>query len=164
MQKRIIPFGPEIPLPSAASWLNIEQLARVELSSESGAYPIESALSLGTAWGWRAAHAGKQVIRLVFDQPLTLRRIYLLFEETQASRTQEFTLDWSTEAGSPLSHIVRQQYTFSPPGTIREVEDYQVDLAEVKLLQVTIIPSLSGGLSYASLKALRLGSFATGYR
>ena len=129
MQKRIIPVVPQLSVPAEATWLPLEQLARIELSSEQGAYPIESAFSRGTARGWRAAQAGKQVIRLVFDQPLTIRRIYLLFEELQVSRTQEFTLEWSTEVGRPLTTIVRQQYTFSPPGTIREVENYPVDLA-----------------------------------
>jgi hypothetical protein len=50
---------------------------------------------------------------------------------------------------------VRQQYHFSPSGATEEIEEYQVELEDVAALELTIIPSLSGG-SYASLAQLRL--------
>ena len=35
-------------------------------------------------------------------------------------------------------------------------EDYQVDLASVKVLELAIVPDIGGGNTYASLENLRL--------
>jgi hypothetical protein len=51
---------------------------------------------------------------------------------------------------------VRQQWNFSPSETIREVEKYQVALSNVTVLELIIVPDISGGTARASLKNLRL--------
>jgi len=51
---------------------------------------------------------------------------------------------------------VRQQWNFSPPNTIREVEEYQVDLSGVTVLELVIVPDISRGTARATLKSLRL--------
>jgi hypothetical protein len=51
---------------------------------------------------------------------------------------------------------VRQQWNFSPPETKREVEEYQVELSNVTVLELIIVPNMSGGAARASLKSLRL--------
>ena len=79
-----------------------------------------------------------------------------MFEENETARTQEFVLRWSADGGNSFREIVRQQWNFSPPETIREVEEYQVELASVTVLELIIIPSVSGGTARASLKSLRL--------
>src|SRR5690349_24774718 len=49
--------------PSAnATWLDLEALARVEVTSEDAAHPIESALLTVGATGWRAENAGEQTV------------------------------------------------------------------------------------------------------
>ncbi len=126
----------------------------VELTSEQKDYPVESAFASGEAQGWRAAEPGPQTIRLIFDQPQRLKQISLVFEET--ARTQEFVLCWSADGGNSFREIVRQQWNFSPPETIREVEEYQVELASVTALELIIVPNVSGGIARASLKSLRL--------
>ncbi len=55
-----------------------------------------------------------------------------------------------------LEGTVRQQWNFSPPGAIREVEEYQVELSNVTVLELVIKPNIGGGLTIASLKNLRL--------
>lgn len=55
-----------------------------------------------------------------------------------------------------VSRIVRQQWNFSPPERIGEVEEYQVDRSNVTVLELTIVPNTSGGTACASLKNLRL--------
>jgi len=65
-------------------------------------------------------------------------------------------LRWSSDGGSSFREIVRQQWNFSPPRTIREIEEYQVELANVTLLELKIVPNMSGGAARASLKSLRL--------
>jgi len=79
-----------------------------------------------------------------------------LFREDQRQRTQEFLLRWSSDGGTSYRGIVRQQYTFSPPGTTRELEDYAVDLAGVTALELRIIPDIGGGEALASLAQLRI--------
>jgi hypothetical protein len=106
--------------------------------------------------GWRAAKAGTQTIRLIFDEPQSLRRIRLVFDETETRRTHEFLLRWSADAGDSFREIVRQQWNFSPPETVREVEDYAVELSNVRVLELIIVPDKSGGKARASLESLRL--------
>jgi hypothetical protein len=155
MRKRISP-QPQRESPLAnTSWLDLEAVARVEVTSEDAAHPIESALLTVGATGWRAESPGEQTVRLLFEAPQRLRRIRLLFREKKEARTQEFVLRWSPTAESSWRDVVRQQYHFSPSGTTEEIEEYQVELEDVAGLELTIIPNLSGG-SYASLAQLRL--------
>jgi hypothetical protein len=91
----------------------------------------------------------------LFDKPQRLRRIWLVFEETETQRTQEFVLRWS-DAGHSFREIVRQQWNFSPPETVRETEDYSVELLDVIVLELKIVPDKSGGEARASLESLRL--------
>src|SRR5438477_6986140 len=155
MLKRIS-SQPQRERPSEnAGWLDLETLARVEVTSEEAAHPIESALLAVGATGWRAESPGEQTVRLLFEAPQKLRRIRLLFREEKEARTQEFVLRWSPATESSWRDVVRQQYHFSPSGATEEIEEFQVELEGVAALELTIIPNLSGG-SYASLAQLRL--------
>ena len=156
MRKRLITPTPETVRSRAEDWLDVERAAVVELTSEEKNYPIEFALVSGEARGWRAAEPGPQTIRLIFDQPQRLKQISLVFEERETARTQEFVLRWSSDGGDSFREIVRQQWTFSPPETIREVEEYRVELSNLTVLEVIIVPNMSGGTARASLKSLRL--------
>jgi hypothetical protein len=156
MRKRIINQGSKECSAANHGWLDLERLAEVEITSEDAAHPIESAILPGTGQGWRAAHPGEQTIRLLFAEALRIRRIRLLFHEEERERTQEFVLRWSADGGQTYRDIVRQQYTFSPPGTAREVEDYRVDLGGVTALELRIVPDMGGADVCASLKQLQL--------
>ncbi|OGP98534.1 MAG: hypothetical protein A2Z51_09860 [Deltaproteobacteria bacterium RBG_19FT_COMBO_52_11] len=156
MRKRIIGPGPgEVPA-AEPGWLDLDLLAQVEITSEDADYPIESALIPGTGLGWRAAQPGEQLIRLLFDEPLRLQRLRLVFHEAEQERTQEFVLRWSPDRGQSYREILRQQYNFSPPAVTREVEDYDIDLDGVTALELEIVPDISGGSARASLAQLRL--------
>jgi len=104
--------------------------------------------------GWRAAQPGEQTIRLRFDEPLRLQRIRLVFHEDEQGRTQEFVLRWSPDGGQSYREIVRQQYNFSPPEAVREIEEYDVDLDGVTGLELRIKPDISGGSARAALTQL----------
>jgi hypothetical protein len=156
MRKHEISSTPPIGAVSGETWLDVEHGASVEVTSEENGYPIESAL-LGTdSRGWRAANPGTQTIRLIFDEPQKLRRIWLVFEDSQNTRTQEFVLRWSPDAGHSFREIVRQQWNFSPPDSVRETEDYTVGLSDVTVLELIIVPDTSGAEGRASLASLRL--------
>ena len=130
MRKRIV-----TPTPATAhareDWLDLERAATVEVTSEDKEFPIDSSLSIEPSRGWRAAQPGTQTIRLVFDGPQELKRISLVFEEDE-------------------------KWNFSAPTSTREIEDYRVELSEVTLFELTIVPNISGGVARASLKSLRV--------
>jgi len=156
MRKRIINRDPQSVAPVDQGWLDLQSLAQVELTSEDAANPVEAALVPGAGLGWRAAQAGEQTIRLLFDELQRVRRIQLVFHEDQQARTQEFVLRWSPDGGQSYRDIVRQQYNFSPLGVTREFEDYAVDLAGVTALELRIVPDISGGDARASVAQLRI--------
>src|SRR5581483_1349662 len=70
--------------------------------------------------------------------------------------TQEFVLRWSPDGGRSFREIVRQQWNFSSPNTISEIEQYRVELSDVTVLELVIVPDISRGAARASLKNLRL--------
>jgi hypothetical protein len=156
MRKSLIAPIPQDAPPLDEGWLDLDREAVVEVTSENKDYPVESALVSGETRGWRAADSGTQTIRLIFDEPQTLARISLVFEETETERTQEFVLRWSPDGGRSFREIVRQQWNFSPPNTSREVEEFQVELSDVTVLELIIVPDISRGSAHASLKSLRL--------
>jgi len=133
-------------------WLDLEHAATVEVTSEDKDFPIESSLSLESGQGWRAAAPGTQTIRLLFNEPQDIQCISLVFEEDKVERTQEFAL----RSGGPLRELIRQQWNFSAPSSIRETEEYRVQLSDVTILELTIVPDIAGGAARASLKGLRL--------
>lgn len=151
MRKRIIGEDRHVVTPADQCWLDVEPLTQIEITSEDPAHPIESALRSGIGSGWQAAAPGEQTIRLLFDVPLRLRQIRIMFQEDEYTRTQEFVLRWSSDGGRSYREIVRQQYIFSPPGTTQEVEDYTVNLDGVTALELQILPDLSHGVAPASL-------------
>jgi len=156
MRKRIIiPANQETVRPDM-EWLNLEELAEIEITSEDAAHPIEFALLPDQFSGWRAAESGKQTIRLVFDQPQTLQRIRLHFVDTETERTQEYVLRWSSDGGQSFREIVRQQWNFSPEGATSETEELRVALTGVSVIELSIIPDICGGDAFASLAQLRL--------
>jgi len=155
MRKRLITPTPETVRSRGEGWLEIERVAIVEITSEEKDYPVEAAFVSGETPGWRAAEPGPQTIRLVFDQPQTAETDIACVRRKR-NRTQEFVLRWSSDGGSSFREIVRQQWNFSPAETIREVEEYQVELSNVTVLELTIVPNTSGGSARGSLKSLRL--------
>src|SRR5215510_3491699 len=131
MRKRRISTTPPGAPPSGQAWVDVERTALVEVTSEENGYPIESALLGAENRGWRAANPGTQTIRLIFDEPQKLRRIWLVFDESENTRTQEFVLRWSPDTRNSFREIVRQQWNFSLPSSVRETEDYAVELSAV---------------------------------
>lgn len=155
MRKQIINPETRPRVPGLTEPLDLEKLARVELTSEDPASPIESAFRSNDSQGWRAAQSGKQLVRLVFDQPQHIHRIYLEFQEKELQRTQEFTLRWSSD-GRSYREIVRQQYNFGPPDSTQESEEYAVELDGVTSLELEIVPDIGHGEARASLERLML--------
>jgi hypothetical protein len=153
MRKSVIPLSKASTVaPSSDGWLDLQQIASAEISSEDPQHPFENALR-GERGGWRAADPGPQVIRLNFDEPQSIRRIRLEFREQHRERAQEFAV-FASSASYPRREIVRQQWTFSPGGSATEVEDYSVDLPAVLSLVLEIDPGRHDKLVVATLESI----------
>ncbi|MES9815208.1 MAG: discoidin domain-containing protein [Candidatus Thiodiazotropha sp.] len=157
MRKRIIPDRLQDSHAHNRDWLNLNEVAEVEITSEDSEHPIESALLFKETSGWRASRPGKQTIRLLFTEPQRIRLVRLKFTERQTQRTQQYQLRYSLDGGRSFQEIARQQWNFSPQGSTSETEEHQVDLTAVTLLELVIIPDISGGDAIASLSQFRLG-------
>jgi hypothetical protein len=159
MRKRIMEVGSDASHnESNERWLNLGEIATVEVTSEEDGFPIESVFASAGGTGWRAGRPGKQLIRIVFDQPVSIDRIQLRFDEPLVERTQEFTLNWCPATGG-TTEIVTQQWNFSPAGSITEIEDYAVSLRCVSALELAIQPDISHD-GVATLAMWRLAGFS----
>ena len=144
---------PAPAFPATHRALQLAAIACFAISSEKEGYPIEHALEEGPGQ-WRAAEDGPQTIRITFDKPQSVSHIGMIFEEHEIARSQEFVLLARHEGSDDWNSIVRQQFNFSPPGTVRQSENYAVNLAAVSELELFINPG--GGC--ASLSYLFLNS------
>ena len=151
MRKKLI----QEPERESEPWLDLVRCAMFEVTSEDPASPLENILT-PDAKKWIASTPGEQIIRVIFDQPQTIGKIFLLFEETDTSRSQEFALSWLPDGQSTRQEIVRQQFNFSPPNTTQERETFQVRLEKAKALELKIIPERGGG-GQASVSQLLVG-------
>ena len=144
-------------MPEAGEWLDIDKIAVAEISSEDLGFPVDDALAGTATAGWRAAGTGPQRIRLLFDEPQTIRRIQLHFVDKDSERSQEFAL--FAMVGDELREVARQQWNFSN-GSPEEIEDYKVTLDGVKALELRIDPDRSHdpkqSKHVASLRRLRI--------
>src|SRR5438477_11832584 len=129
MRKQVFTPTPQGIRATNVGWLGLDRAASFEVTSEEKNYGIDSALVSGETQGWRAASPGTQTIRLLFDQPQRLRRISLVFEESETERTQEIVLRWSPDGGHSFREMLRQRWTVSRPNTTREYEDDTVQHA-----------------------------------
>jgi hypothetical protein len=164
MRKRIgKPRGASSPAGSDDGWLNLSEIATVEVTSEDDRFPIESVFSPDSGPGWRASQPGQQLIRIVFDVPVAVCRIRLCFHETESERTQEFSLSWCLATGGSRE-IVRQRWNFSPGGSTTEFEDYAVSLENVSALELSIQPDISRADQVATLDSWRVGQLQNGIR
>ena len=165
MRKTLIDQAATAHNPAAPNdtWLDIDSLATVQITSEDPGFPIENALNPlspgNSSSGWRAAAKGPQFIRLNFDGPAAIRHIHLHFIEAGCERSQEIAV-YAASSGGNLREVVRQQFTFSPGGSTEEIEDYTVNLSSVTTLELRIDPDRAHdpthSQNFATLQSLRL--------
>lgn len=159
MRKQIL--GQESPPDPTAEpgELDISALATALVSSEAAEHPVENAFDGRRGPGgsrWIAEVPGEQTLILAFDDPQTLRRVVLEIEEPEAGRTQELQLSVSEDGGRNYRELIRQEYTFSPPGTTFEREDWSITAERVTHLRLSLKPDKGGRPCRAALTSLRL--------
>jgi hypothetical protein len=137
--------------------LDIAALATVFVTSEAADHPIDYVFDARRGSGgscWMAAAPGEQVILLAFDTAQALHRVTLEIEERAVSRTQELDLSVSCDGGQTYRELRRQEYTFSPPGTTFEREDWALTVEGVTHLRLRITPDKGGQPCRATLTSL----------
>ena len=80
----------------------------------------------------------------------------LEFVERDCERTQEFAILVATQSAPKPTEVIRQRWNFSPQGSTKEVEEYEVDFTGVNVLELQITPDVSGGPSRATLSGWRV--------
>jgi len=161
MRKEIVDSGTLTPRSATTGELDLVNMATVQLTSEDSAHPIENAFNQQQGKGasyWAAATSGPQTITLVFDQPQAIRKIQLEIEEVEASRTQVLQVSVSHNGGQSFEKVLEQDYTFSPPGTTFQREDWTVNLEPVTHFRLKIMPDRDHHAAIAKLSSLILSS------
>ena len=158
LRKQIIP---RLPSESASfdGEISIADVATVQLTSEEADHPIDNAFDHNRGPGgsrWIADGPGAQTVILLFDSPQTIRKIGVEIEELAVSRTQELSLSVSADGGRTYRELLRQEFTFSPPGTSFERERWSVSAGAVTHLRLDIKPDKGGRVGRATLTALTL--------
>jgi hypothetical protein len=157
IRKQIVPTLGEDS--KATRGLSVADTAEVLVTSEAPDHPIHNLFDgrggpAGTRW--MASTPGDQTIILSFKQPQGIRRLTVEIEEQSISRTQEMTISLAQDSGQTYRELLRQEYTFSPPGTTFEREDWTISASNVTRLRVWIRPDKGGKPAFATMTTLRL--------
>ena len=160
LRKRIVKVPPNLSVPEPGV-MDITATAAVQVTSEDPTHPIDNVFDHRRGLGgsrWVAAEPGEQTLILAFDTPQSIHQTIVEVEEPDVSRTQELRLSVSHDGGQPYRALRRQEYTFSPPGTTFEREDWAVRAEGVTHLQLWMKPDKGGKSCRATLTSLVLKS------
>ena len=160
LRKHIVKVPPGHPVPPTGE-MDIAATATVQVTSEDPTHPIEHVFDRRRGPGgsrWVAAEPGEQTLILAFDTPQTIHQTIVEVEEPDVNRTQELQLSVSHDGGQTYRELRRQEYTFSPPGTTFEREDWAVLAEGVTHLQLWMKPDKGGKPCRATLTSLVLKS------
>jgi hypothetical protein len=158
LRKQVLTTHPIVPAPRASE-KDIATIATVLVTSEDPDHPIDHVFDDQRGPGasrWIAGESGEQTVILAFDAPQTIQKVLVEINEPDISRTQEMEVSVSTDGGRTYRELVRQEYTFSPPGTSREHEEWTFNAAGVSHLRLRIKPDKGGKTCRATLTTLAL--------
>jgi len=143
-------------LRSDGEWLNLEQVAKVEVTSEDPSFPIDYALASENGPGWRAADKGKQIIRIISISRHRFAGLSLSFRKLKLSEPRNSLFD------GRLRKAGRPQRSFASNGLLVRMarrsrsREYQVNLNNVCALELAVKPDLTPGNVIATLARWRV--------
>lgn len=132
-------------------WLDLDVLADVTIMAGG----TRVARSPGS---WSRDCPGEQMIVIRFRHPTTVSRLRLVVCEIERSCTQTLAIWASSHRGERHREVLRQQFDFSPSGAREHVEEFAVQLEDVTVLQVRIVPSTDGPRAVARLSELHVAA------
>ena len=156
MRKRITPSAGEATSPSGEDWLDLEDVAEVEITSEDPAYPVESALipAEPQAGGPQSPASRRSGCALPNRNRCTGSGWSSSSQMLSAPRSS--CCAGPRMGGRTMHEVVRQHWNFSPQGSTQQTEDHPVELSGVTILELSIDPDIGGGRAHASLGELRI--------
>lgn len=159
LRKRLLAESGSSSAPRSRDEIDLVACATILYSSEDPHHPIEHLLDGRSGRGatrWSSARENTvEEIVIQFDQPEDVLRLVFDAEECEVQRTQQVTMEFSTDGGKTYRAAFVQEYTFSPAGSTYQREDLSIDLREVTHLRLIVVPN-KGGTGRASLTSLRL--------
>jgi hypothetical protein len=147
------------PRPSRSDLKDIAALATVFVTSEFPDHPIDHVFDARGGLGgsrWIAGADGEQTLILAFDAPQTIRELTVETEEPATSRTQVLCVSLSQDGGETYRERIRQEFTFSPPGTTFEREQWSLPAEGVTHLRLVIRPDKGNLPCRATLTTLAI--------
>ena len=130
-------------------WLDLDVLADVTIIA--GGQRVAP-----SAGRWSSDCPGEQMIEIRFRHPTTVSRLRLVSYEAERSCTQTLAIWASSRRGERHREVVRQQFEFSPSGATERIEEYALQLEDVSVLQVRIVPRTDGQRAVARLSELQV--------
>ncbi len=143
----------------SSQWLNLEEIAEVEVSSEAPGFSVENVFAQGSGGGWQAQTTGAARITLHFDKPQAITRTLLHFVEDEHERSQEWALS-AVLADGGERELLRQGWNFSPGGSREQRESYALHTPPVRSLTLWLDPDRGQNRYPATLAAWRLSAQA----
>ncbi len=159
LRKQIIRDVPRAEAASKADAKDIASIATVLVTSELPDHPVDHLFDARDGRGgtrWVAAADGEQAVIVAFDTPQAIREVSLEVEELDTSRTQALVLSLSRDGGRTYREVLRQEFTFSPPGTTFERESWTVPAEGVTHVRVVIQPDKGNAPRRATLTSLTI--------
>jgi len=158
VRKRLLPKEGENPAAFAGE-IDIASHAVLAYTSEDPDHPIDNLIDGqygrdSTFWAAAKANTMERII-VDFDQPQSVSWMSYEVEDCVCARTQEVSVEVSSDGGCTYRQMLVQEYTFSPDGATFQREVQRLNLPPISRLRLTIVPDKHGS-GPAKLNSLRL--------
>jgi len=158
VRKRLLPKEGENPAAFAGE-VDIASHAVLAYTSDDPEHPIDNLIDghygrLSTFWAAARPNTVERII-VEFDQPQSISWMIYEVEECACTRTQEVSVEVSSDGGRTYRQTLVQEYTFSPAGATFQREVQRLNLPPISHLRLTIVPDKNGS-GPAKLNSLRL--------
>ncbi|HET8578873.1 MAG TPA: hypothetical protein VFO18_17385 [Methylomirabilota bacterium] len=157
MLRKHILKDPPAARPLTPDVMDIPSLATVFVTSEAPGHPIDHLFDASSGPGgtrWIAGADGEQTVILAFDTPQTIREVSIEAEEPSATRTNVLCVSLSEDGGQTYRERIRQEFTFSLPGTTFEREVWSMPAERATHLRLVIQPDKGNAPCRATLTSL----------
>ena len=158
VRKRLLPKEGENPAAFAGE-IDIASRAVLAYTSDDPDHPIEHLIDGyngrdSTFWAGAKPNTMERIV-VEFDQPQSVSWMIYEVEDCACARTQEVSVEVSSDGGRTYRQVLVQEYTFSPAGATFQREVQRLNLPPISHLRLTIIPDKHGS-GPAKLNSLRL--------
>ena len=158
VRKRRLPKEGEDPAAFAGE-IDIASRAVLAYTSDDPDHPIDNLIDGhygrdSTFWTGAKPNTLERII-VEFDQPQRVSWMIYEVEDCACARTQEVSVEVSSDGSRTYRQTLVQEYTFSPAGATFQREVQRLNLPPISHLRLTIVPDKHGS-GPAKLNSLRL--------